>query len=219
MRLRRLAPIAGIANAVLVAAPPLALCGGAMTPGAWMFLVLLALAAAAETTAVERSGPRQDELPLLSRLSALALLCGFWLALAEQLLAGDAAGGAALALGIAALLTGVVLRVAAIDALGVDFVSEHRATRLVTAGLYGVLRHPSETGQLLLAAGGALLLASRWSAVWLLFIVLPLTLLRLRQEEAVLAARLQAYPVYRRRVDGLFPLRRLGRALRLAVRG
>lgn len=75
------------------------------------------------------------------------------------------------------------------------------------------MRHPSETGQPLVALGASLLLASRWSAAWLVLVILPLTLLRLGQEEAVLAAGLAEYDGYRRQVDGLLPLCFLVRAV------
>jgi protein-S-isoprenylcysteine O-methyltransferase Ste14 len=147
------------------------------------------------------------------------LLCCFWLALAQAPAVREVPGTAALVLGGTALSGGIGLRIMAIRTLGAEFVSEHRASRLVTSGVYGILRHPSETGQLLLALGVTLLLCSSWSAAWLMAVILPLTLWRLRQEEAVLMDQLGGYAAYRHQVDGLVPLRLLGRAMRDVIRG
>jgi protein-S-isoprenylcysteine O-methyltransferase Ste14 len=216
----RLVTAAAMGQLLLVSLPPMLLCGPAVTPPVAICMTFLVAAAVFETLLAERQRPSIPEpLPLLMPLSAAALLCGFWLALAQALAIHAASITAARLLGGAALLGGIGLRVAAMSALGSDFVSAHRAGSLVTSGLYGVLRHPSETGQLLLAAGAALMLGSNWSALWFLAVIAPLTLWRLHQEEAVLIARHKGYVTYRRRVDGLVPLRFLGRMLSNPVRG
>jgi len=198
---------AAVAQVVLLAAVPMLACGlgpGLARAAGLLLLALLGIAAGAETLAV---GARveTEPVPPLARASALALLAGFWLALTEGSLRAAPTHAVPGLLGGAALLSGVALRVAAIRTLGDDFVSTHRAGALVTGGVYRVLRHPSETGQLLLALGAALLAQSGASALWLAAVILPLTLLRLRREERALLRHAPAYAAYRARVGGLLP--------------
>jgi protein-S-isoprenylcysteine O-methyltransferase Ste14 len=211
MRQIVLAAGAGLTHAALLAAPPM-LCIGvaafAARPANWLLLALLAVAAAMEVWAVD-SRVETGSPPPLCRLSALALFVGFWLALSERALRGTSVLSPHAMLGSILLLCGIVLRVWAIRSLGDRFVSDHRAAPLVTAGIYAVLRHPSETGQLLLAIGAALLVDSGWAMFWVAAAILPLTWLRLRQEERILTQESSAYGIYRARVDGLLPLRRL----------
>lgn len=210
----RLITAAAMGQLLLVALPPMLFCGPPTTPPVVFCLAFLVAAAVIEALVAEKQRPSfAAPLPPLMPISAIALLCGFWLAFAQALARHAGPGAMATLLGGAALLVGIGLRVAAISTLGQDFVSAHCANRIVTSGLYGVVRHPSETGQLLLAAGTALLLGSSWSALWLLLVVTPLTLWRLNQEEAVLIAGDKEYVTYRFCVDGLVPYRYLGRVL------
>jgi protein-S-isoprenylcysteine O-methyltransferase Ste14 len=75
----------------------------------------------------------------------------------------------------------------------------------VTSGIHRRLRHPSETGHLMLALGAAALLASAWAALWIAAVVLPLGLARMRSEERALIARLPAYARYRATTPALVP--------------
>ncbi len=88
--------------------------------------------------------------------------------------------------GAALLAAGVWLRIAALDALGdrfrhhVELLPDHR---LETGGPYGVVRHPSELGLLLIGLGTGVLLGSPWAG-WAL---VPPTALRVRAEDRLLA--------------------------------
>ncbi len=64
------------------------------------------------------------------------------------------------------MVAGIALRIAAIVALGEAFVSAHRASIPRTHGLYRIIRHPSETGQLLLALGAAVMTLSWPAFAW-----------------------------------------------------
>ena len=104
---------------------------------------------------------------------------------------------------------GVALRLAAVRALGRWFVSEPRVVPgqpLVRRGAFARLRHPSESGLLLLSLGACVLLGSvAGLAIWALAIV-PLSLKRVAAEEAVLARAFgAAWRKYADETDRLAP--------------
>jgi len=89
----------------------------------------------------------------------------------------------------AVLALGVALRLSAIRSLGRFFVTGPallEAQPLMTSGVYGLLRHPSDTGIVLATAGGAALLASPLAVVIVLGATLPLTIVRVHRERVVL---------------------------------
>ncbi len=113
-------------------------------------------------------------------------------------------------IGLAVLIAGLVLRVAAVVTLGRYFTGTltiRQDHRLKTDGLYKRVRHPSYTGLLLCIWGFAL----SW-AHWLPLVLvgLPLTALVLRRiaiEEAMLEAAFgDVYRAYRTRSWKLVPL-------------
>jgi protein-S-isoprenylcysteine O-methyltransferase Ste14 len=143
---------------------------------------------------VYHSFHRAAPCPLLNSIDeALALATGVsillasWIGLCEVrpavwLVQLRPLAGALLALGIA-------LRLSAIHSLGRFFVTGPAlldAQPLVTTGVYGLLRHPSDTGIVLATAGGAALLASPLAAVMVLGATLPLTIARVYRERVVL---------------------------------
>jgi protein-S-isoprenylcysteine O-methyltransferase Ste14 len=84
---------------------------------------------------------------------------------------------------------GLALRLTAIRALGCFFVTGPALLEtqpLITSGVYGLLRHPSDTGIVLATAGGAALLASPLAVALALGTTLPLAIARVRRERAVL---------------------------------
>lgn len=99
------------------------------------------------------------------------------------------AGRAALATGAAIALSGIALRCAAIASLGPHF---HNDTGVapsqewVSDGIFRFLRHPSETGVLMAAAGMALAAASPLGLALTALVLTPLSIHRRRREEAAL---------------------------------
>jgi protein-S-isoprenylcysteine O-methyltransferase Ste14 len=76
---------------------------------------------------------------------------------------------------------------------------------LVTAGIYGVIRHPSYLGLLLSAFGWALAFRSGLG-VLLAAILIPIIVVRMNSEEQLLAAQFGAeYANYRARTSRLIP--------------
>ena len=71
--------------------------------------------------------------------------------------------------------------------------------RLVSTGLYGLVRHPMYTGGLVMMAGMPLALDSYWGLVPVAFAI-PLLAVRIVDEEAMLRADLAGYGQYMQRV-------------------
>lgn len=89
------------------------------------------------------------------------------------------------------VVAGGSLRAAAMRNLGTHFRTEAGATSLITTGIHGVMRHPSELGLLLWVVG--LWSASPSTASTVLALCqLPLLGFRLRIEESALARRFGA---------------------------
>jgi protein-S-isoprenylcysteine O-methyltransferase Ste14 len=123
---------------------------------------------------------------------------GFWI------VDGDAARW----LGVALYATGGALRLWPVFVLGRRFsglVAIQPGHRLVTDGIYGVIRHPSYLGLLVNALGWALAFRS---AVGVLLTALTVVILvgRIRSEEALLRSQFGAeYDAYRTRTWRLIP--------------
>ncbi len=76
---------------------------------------------------------------------------------------------------------------------------------LVTSGIYGVIRHPSYLGLLVLMLGWGLAFRS-WVGVLLTVLLLPPLLARIRAEERLLRSQFGAeYDAYRTRTARLIP--------------
>ena len=149
-------------------------------------------------------GPRW--LPLAV---GLVLLMTFWITLADAALFARSPG---LSLGIAGALLmgmGIALRYLAVRRLGEFFLNEVTllpGQPLITTGVYGRMRHPSETGTICLATGGAILLGSVAGLSAFALILLPCLIWRTRLEDKLLCRR---HPIgfrqYARRVPAFLP--------------
>ena len=136
----------------------------------------------------------------------------FWVSLGTHLRTlalGEAHGTVPVYVGSLVMIVGIGLRWAAMRVLGAYFVSEPRVRSdqaLIRCGLYRYLRHPSETGLLCIAGGGVLLLQS-WAGLSVAVgFLLPVTLLRIRDEERVLLRDFgEAYRNYSAEVRRLIP--------------
>ncbi|MBS0456706.1 MAG: isoprenylcysteine carboxylmethyltransferase family protein [Proteobacteria bacterium] len=112
--------------------------------------------------------------------------------------------------GLALFVLGTALRIWAIRVLGrfftvqVAIASDHR---LIEAGPYQLLRHPSYTGSLLMFVGYLLCFGNIWTLAIVLLTVLVVFVRRIVVEEAALAATFgDAWVAYRRRTWRLVPL-------------
>jgi protein-S-isoprenylcysteine O-methyltransferase Ste14 len=107
------------------------------------------------------------------------------------------------------MVVGILLRAAAMRALGQRFVSGVRAAprkELVVHGLYATLRHPSETGLICLAGGAALLLGSNSALLVFALALVPLVVLRVRDEDKALRSLYgKDYAEYAVKVPAIIP--------------
>ena len=118
------------------------------------------------------------------------------------------------AIGASLIVGGIGLRLAAISTLGRWFrndVALGDAQPIVDRGIYGVLRHPSEAGNLLIFAGAAVLLSSTAMLLATAALLLPVTLVRVAREDDLMARERPApFAAYRDRVPALLPFMRWG---------
>ncbi len=150
----------------------------------------------------------RGSLRLLWITNCLAMAASFWLrAVWPHPLPGERT--TYLAVAAALMVLGMLLRWAAIFTLRRAFtvnVAIAHDQKVVTAGLYGVVRHPSYTGLLLIFAGAGL---SHGDALSLLVTIVPVTaalLFRIRVEEEALTAAFGAeYAAYAARTKRLIP--------------
>ena len=134
--------------------------------------------------------------------TGLSVLLTWWIALATS---SSVTTWVSL-VGFSVMLIGTWLRREAILSLGGDFVSAVTpGDQLCTRGVFAWFRHPSEVGLLLCVLGGCLTLGSLTAAGFLLVVVTPLSVLRVRMEEAELRNRFgNEYAEYRPRLSRVF---------------
>jgi protein-S-isoprenylcysteine O-methyltransferase Ste14 len=139
----------------------------------------------------------------------LVLSLGSQIAASLELRAGTALGAATVGGGVALVLLGSAIRVAAIRTLGRAFtasVSVEADHRLVQRGLYRRLRHPSYLGALLALLGVPVLFSAWWAAALTLLAMSFAYTRRIRLEERALLERHgAAYSDYRARTAMLIP--------------
>ena len=111
-------------------------------------------------------------------------------------------------LGLALYTAGGVLRLWPVFVLGRRFsglVAIQPRHRLVTGGIYGIIRHPSYLGLLIVSLGWGLAFRSM-IGVLLMVLTVPVILSRIRAEEALLRAHFgPEYDAYRARTARLIP--------------
>lgn len=174
-------------------------------------VVTLALVAAALLTQGNLSpGEREDRANrwVLAVFLPIGLLAAYLPAWCDRTGFWTIDGDAARWLGVALYAAGGALRLWPVFVLGRRFsglVAIQPGHRLVTDGIYGVIRHPSYLGLLVNALGWALAFRS---AVGVLLTALTVVILvgRIRSEEALLRSQFGAeYDAYRTRTWRLIP--------------
>jgi protein-S-isoprenylcysteine O-methyltransferase Ste14 len=168
--------------------------------------VALALRRPARGQDVAESRPDPAAMVVLALVPLLTPMAGAWAARhAWALLPFAPIVSAA---GIAAVAAGLGLRIRAMGVLGARFsplVAIQREHALETSGPYAHVRHPGYLGALLACAGGALAFGSA-AALPLVALMLAAQLVRVRAEEALLAARFgDEWRAYVRRTGALLP--------------
>ena len=151
------------------------------------------------------AGPVHDKLWLASCLLFVTHIgvCVF----AALWLAPTVTGGfLAILAGIPAVCAGIVLRCRTIERLGTAFARpEIGANALVTDGVFGVVRHPSETGLALITIG-LLLLAPQFWPLLTCMCVLASAAIRIRREDRGLSEKFgSGHAFYREQIPAVWP--------------
>jgi len=119
--------------------------------------------------------------------------------------------------GVFLIILGILLRCLAILSLGEHFKTDAEPFadfKLVTTGIYAHLRHPSETGLILIWFGAACLMQSALGLLFCTGILMPTILLRVYFEERVLRTHLgDDYIRYSQSVPALVPVIRSSRSI------
>jgi protein-S-isoprenylcysteine O-methyltransferase len=140
----------------------------------------------------------------------LTLLLVFWASLFDAALRLPVPCGWTAVAGIVLMIIGIAMRYAAIRTLGRFFLNEVALLPnhpLVTHGIYGSLRHPSELGTICLASGGTVLLGSMNGIVICAVVLVPLVIWRTRLEDALLRRRYPlAFHGYSSKVSAFLPM-------------
>jgi protein-S-isoprenylcysteine O-methyltransferase Ste14 len=203
-----------VINAGILGLPAWMVNGGQLNFSQLMFLGLVSAWCFLEILCQhdQRTGfSRGVRCPALPWSIGATLLLVFWVSLIQP----TGHQFAPLYLGYVAVLcmvSGIVLRIFAIRTLGPMFTDEIVLLsnhKLVTSGVYGLLRHPSEAGVLLFAIGTTVWLGSYPGLLLSLLVLAPLCAWRILIEDRLLAEYdPEGYFEYERSVPGLVPFLR-----------
>jgi len=157
-----------------------------------------------------RPSTRHDgQARILAAATGVTVLLVFWTALVVCATLRGPVGPLGLLGGGLLLVGGSALRLAAIHTLGPSFATEVTVRpdqSLVLKGVYRFVRHPSETGLLLVALGAGVLAGSVAVLVVWCGLLVPLVLMRIHIEERCLHAAFgRRYDRYAHRVRRLIP--------------
>lgn len=157
--------VASIANAALVCLPACVINGGYAPPYAAVAIFVAAVCEglALSPQRVDRNSTKNRLVMLWNIAHGIAVLISLQ-ALTVMANTSPPAGEECRLIGVALLMVGLTLRTAAIRALGEHFADgfEPSAARRVIAGPYRFIRHPAESGLLLIIAGYGTLVCG-WS--------------------------------------------------------
>ena len=177
-----------------------------------IFLVLLSTWLIAESMAAQAREPRPRPAlgsHRLQLLSAIAVLVSLWVCLLDVRTSQAHLSVSLVALGSMLMAVGMLLRVLAIRTLGPFFLDEVAVLPgqpLVTGGVYGYLRHPSEGGTLSIAIGAAVLMSSVLGIAVVVLVLGPLVIWRIWLEDRLLERRFNAaFLRYAREAPALLP--------------
>jgi protein-S-isoprenylcysteine O-methyltransferase Ste14 len=156
------------------------------------------------------AGEREDRSNrwVIAVFGVIGLLLGYVPAYTERIGVWVIDGDAVRWLGVVLAAAGGALRIWPVFVLGRRFsglVAIQAGHRLVTDGIYGVIRHPSYLGLLINALGWALAFRSG-AGVLLTALLIPPLLARIRAEEALLRTHFGSeYEQYCQRTSRLIP--------------
>lgn len=174
-------------------------------------MVLFALAIAALFTQGNLStGVREDRSNrwVLAAFGVLGILAGWLPAYMDRIDVWTLDGDSLRWFGVLLFAAGGALRLWPVFVLGNRFsglVAIQPGHRLVTGGIYGVIRHPSYLGFIVGSLGWVLAFRSVAGVLLVVLMIVPI-LARIRAEEALLSSEFGAeYEAYRARTSRLVP--------------
>lgn len=210
-----MAALVGVAHVTLLAGPVFLIRG---LPGVVadlrlpLFLLVTSAWLACESAAALGQPQRvnlRGSRPWLELAIGLAILVVFWSSMVGATQIGAGGLGPSALFGAAVMLAGASLRCVSIRTLGRFFLNEVAVLPgqpLITRGLYGVVRHPSEAGTLCLALGTVIMWHSRLGLLALLIVLLPAVIRRTQLEDRMLRHHYPAaFAHYARDVGALIP--------------
>jgi protein-S-isoprenylcysteine O-methyltransferase Ste14 len=111
--------------------------------------------------------------------------------------------------GLALVVLGAAINIAGRFSLGKNWGNQviiYQDHRLVTGGVYRIVRHPLYAGLIWMFTGASLVFQNWLALAATVFIFLPAMFYRAKLEENVLLAQFPAYAEYRNRVGMFFPI-------------
>ena len=151
-----------------------------------------------------KAGPRAETRPAQKALIAIAFASSIALVVLsafDHRFGWSAVPDGVAVLGNALVAIGLVenLWVFRENSYGASTIEKMADQKVISSGPYALVRHPMYVGVLILAIGAPLALGSYWGLLFLLITVTVLVL-RILDEERMLAAELDGYPAYMRKV-------------------
>ncbi len=178
---------------------------------AWAFLAVFALSAWAPSIYLQVTNPAALQRRLRGgpvaegRTAQKIVMAGLYLSLAAMCVVSgfdhrfgwssvpailSVAGGVVVGIGL-----GVVVLVAVQNSYASTTVQVEKGQRVVSTGLYGLVRHPMYTGNVLMLVGTPIALGSFWALAFVVPGVIVLAV-RIRDEEQMLNKELTGYREY-----------------------
>lgn len=183
-------------------------------PG-WAFIVVFTVMTNAiglylaikDPAALERRvkfGATQETRPiqrLLIALATLSLAATLVVSALDWRLGWSAAPLWVVVLGDALVAGGLYLTLVVLqqNSFAASTIETMAGQKVISTGLYGLVRHPMYLGALIMTVGIPLALGSYWGLL-VLVVVVPVLMLRIGDEETMLLGGLQGYADYRQKV-------------------
>jgi protein-S-isoprenylcysteine O-methyltransferase Ste14 len=179
--------------------------------GAW----LLAVGVTWDHLATRSRKRLIDSACVVNTLTMAAFACCLglliWFRIGRLAMRGENAFVACVVLGLFLYAAGTALNLIARRQLGANWsnrISRYEDQTLVTGGLYGVVRHPLYSSQILVFLGVSLAYLNALALGLTILLFVPAMVYRAWKEEEIVLRAMAGYADYRRRVPMLFPLPR-----------
>nr|MDO8134451.1 isoprenylcysteine carboxylmethyltransferase family protein [Candidatus Njordarchaeum guaymaensis] len=103
------------------------------------------------------------------------------------------------------LVVGAWFGIAGVKATGLAVAETHRSEKVVSTGVYGVMRHPQYFGAIMTHVGFSILMSALYSLIYTPFVILYNFLVARKEEKELIREFGKQYEDYRKRVPMLRP--------------